>query len=319
MTSSEIPSVLLKIQAAVERIEMRAPFRPALGVVVGSGLGSLAAEALHASFIPYSEIPYFHGTTIEGVSGRLVFGHWHGVPTAFLQGRLHFYEGYPMEDVVFPTRVLCGLGIETLLLTNAAGGINSRFRPGDLMVIEDHINLLGDNPLKGRAIAQMGSRFPDLTEAYSKTLVDVLGDAAKKAGVLLHRGVYAAMVGPTFETPAEVRMLRALGADAVGMSTVPECIAANHLGVNVVGLSCITNLAAGLSPERLSHDRVIENSGSGLVHLSKLLELAVPSLVQLEQETHDSNQKQEVEKATTLTQSEQADRVQDQAAPSTPL
>jgi purine-nucleoside phosphorylase len=184
-----------------------------------------------------------------------------------------------MEDVVFPTRTVCGLGIQTLVLTNAAGGVNTRFRPGDLMIIEDHLNLMGDNPLKGPNIAQLGPRFPDLSEAYSKTCVEALRQSAKEIGIDIHAGIYAGLLGPTYETPAEIRMFRGLGADAVGMSTVPESIAANHLGVRVAGISCITNLAAGLSPQKLSHQEVIENGKIGADKLKRLLASAIPKLV----------------------------------------
>jgi purine-nucleoside phosphorylase len=209
----------------------------------------------------------------------MILGMFHGVPTVFLQGRFHLYEGYSMEEVVFPTRTVCGMGIQTLVLTNAAGGVNTRYRPGDLMLIEDHLNLMGDNPLKGPNLTQLGPRFPDLSEAYSKDCLEVMRKAAADAQVTVYGGVYAGLLGPTYETPAEIRMYRTLGADAVGMSTVPEAIAANHLGVRVAGISCITNLAAGLSPHKLSHQEVIDNSKMGASRMKKILDLAVPRLV----------------------------------------
>jgi purine-nucleoside phosphorylase len=210
----------------------------------------------------------------------MIIAKFQGIPTVFLQGRFHVYEGYPMEDVVLPTRVVCALGVETLVLTNAAGGVNTRFRPGDLMVIEDHINFMGDNPLKGPNLAELGPRFPDMTEAYDKRCVRVLQETAKEFNIPLHSGVYMGVLGPTYETPAEIRMFRTLGADSLGMSTVPEAIAANHLGVRVCGVSCITNLAAGLSPQKLTHTEVIENSRAGAEKLKKLLSHAIPKLVQ---------------------------------------
>jgi purine-nucleoside phosphorylase len=249
-----------------------------VGVVLGSGLGALTEAASDTLSIPYSEIPHFHGTSIEGHSGQLILGKINGIPTVFLKGRFHRYEGYPMDEVVFPTRVISALGIHTLILTNAAGGVNTRFRPGDLMLLEDHLNLMGDNPLMGPNMAELGPRFPDLTEAYSRTCLEIIEESAKELQLSITRGVYAGVLGPTYETPAEVRMLRILGADAVGMSTVPEAIAANHLGVRVAGVSCITNLAAGLSGRKLTHPEVLKNSQLATGKLCQLLEHAIPHL-----------------------------------------
>jgi purine-nucleoside phosphorylase len=275
------PNAYKKIQDSVTAIRKvaRTHGNPRIGVILGSGLGSLADQVQDPVVIPYTDIPHFHGTSVEGHAGRMILGTFQGIQAVFLQGRFHYYEGYPMEEVAFPTRVVCALGIETLLLTNAAGGVNTRFRPAELMVIEDHLNLMGDNPLKGPNIAELGPRFPDLSEAYFKEGVEVLKKAAAELGFPIHAGVYAGLLGPTYETPAEIRMLRTLGADAIGMSTVPETIAANHLGVRVAGVSCITNLAAGLSPQKLSHDEVIENSRIGATNLKRLLETAIPRLV----------------------------------------
>jgi purine-nucleoside phosphorylase len=272
--------VYQKIHEAVAAIQARTSIRPRVGVILGSGLGALAEQAADAIVIPYTDLPHFHGTSIEGHAGKMILGSFQGVPTVFLQGRFHVYEGYPMEEVVFPTRTLAGLGVETLVLTNAAGGVNTRFRPGDLMVIEDHLNLMGDNPLKGPNIAELGPRFPDLTEAYDRECIRVLTEAGADLQIPLHHGVYGGVLGPTYETPAEIRMLRTLGADAIGMSTVPETIAANHLGVRVAGISVITNLGAGLSPHKLTHQEVIDNSKLGSDKLRKLLERAIPRLVQ---------------------------------------
>ena len=272
--------VYQKIREAVAVIEAKSPIRPRVAVILGSGLGSLADQATDTTVIPYTDIPHFHGTSIEGHAGKMILGKFEGIPTVFLQGRFHVYEGYPMEDVVFPTRTLAGLGVETLVLTNAAGGVNTRYRPGDLMIIEDHLNLMGDNPLKGPNIAELGPRFPDLTEAYDRDCIQVLETAARELDIPVQRGVYGAVLGPTYETPAEIRMFRVLGADAVGMSTVPETIAANHLGVRVCGVSAITNLGAGLSPNKLTHHEVIENSKLGAEKLHRLLARAIPHLVQ---------------------------------------
>lgn len=272
-------SIYQKIREAVASIQARTSIVPEVGLILGSGLGSIAEQLSEAVVIPYQEIPHFHGTSIEGHAGRMMIGKFRGVPTVILQGRFHRYEGYPMEDVVFPTRTICGLGIQTLVLTNAAGGINTRFRPGDLMIIQDHINLMGDNPLLGPHLAQLGPRFPDLTEAYSKACVETLQASAAELEIPIHTGVYVGLLGPTYETPAEIRMLRTLGGDAVGMSTVPESIAANHLGVRVAGVSCITNLAAGLSPQKLSHQEVMDNSKLGVEKMTRLFEHAIPRLV----------------------------------------
>ena len=268
-----------KIREAVEAIQARTALVPEIGLILGSGLGAVAQDMQDTVTIPYTEIPHFHGTAVEGHAGQMIIGKFHGVPTVILQGRFHLYEGYAMEDVVFPTRTICGLGIKTLILTNAAGGINTRYRPGDLMIIEDHLNLMGDNPLKGPNLAELGPRFPDLSEAYTKTCIDTINTVAAELSIPLHHGVYAGLLGPTYETPAEVRMLRTLGADAVGMSTVPESIAANHLGVRVLGISGITNVAAGLSSQKLSHQEVIDNSKLSVEKLVRLLKVAIPRLV----------------------------------------
>lgn len=268
-----------KIRKAVNSVRIRCDLEPRVGLILGSGLGSIAEQLDDAVVIPYAEILGFHKTSIEGHAGRLYLGQFKGVPTVILQGRFHFYEGYSMEDVALPTRMACAMGIQALVLTNAAGGINTRFRPGDLMLIEDHLNLMGDNPLRGPNLAELGPRFPDLSEPYHRGFLKILKKCAAELSIHVHEGVYGGLLGPSYETPAEVRMLRALGADAVGMSTVPECIAANHMGVRVAGASCITNLAAGLSPRKLTHEEVIENSHQSATQLRKLLELAIPRLV----------------------------------------
>jgi purine-nucleoside phosphorylase len=271
-------TIYQNIREAVEMIQSRCSLKPEIGIVLGSGLGMVAELLDEAVVIPYGEIPHFHPTAIEGHIGQLLIGKLKGIPVAILQGRFHFYEGYAMEEVVFPCRTICALGVHTLILTNAAGGINTQFGAGDLMLIEDHLNLMGDNPLKGPNLSQLGPRFPDLSEAYSKACLEVMKSTAKELEMPIQKGIYGGLLGPTYETPAEVRMLRVLGADAVGMSTVPETIAANHLGVQVVGISCITNLAAGLSPHKLSHLEVIEISKKGGEKLCRLLAAAIPRL-----------------------------------------
>jgi purine-nucleoside phosphorylase len=277
-----------KIQEAVHAIRIRSSLTPEIGLVLGSGLGGIADLIKDPTFISYTDIPHFHGTSVEGHAGQMMLGKLQGVPLVCLMGRFHLYEGYPMDDVVFPTRTICGLGIHTLILTNAAGGVKSHFKPGDLMLMNDHLNLMGDNPLRGTHIAQLGPRFPDLSEAYSRVCIEVIEKTATELNIPIKKGVYAGLLGPTYETPAEVKMLHTLGADAVGMSTVPESIAANHLGVRVVGISCIANLAAGLTPEKLTHQEVITNSKLSAAKLSVLLEQVIPRLVHRPQDAGET-------------------------------
>jgi purine-nucleoside phosphorylase len=229
---------------------------PRVGVILGSGLGGLADGLADAVVIPYSELPHFPTSSVPGHAGRLVLGRADGEPVVAMQGRVHFYEGFSPSQVVFPARVLCALGIRALVVTNAAGGINPTFQRGDLMAITDHLNLAGWNPLVGTNDDRLGPRFPDMSAAYSPALRALLFESASRRGVPLQQGIYACFSGPSYETPAEIRMLRSLGADAVGMSTVPEVIAAAHMGVPVAGISCITNLAAGMGHTPLSHEEV---------------------------------------------------------------
>ncbi len=238
---------------------------PAAGVVLGSGLGDFAGRLSRPVTIAYEEIPYFPVSRVPGHPGRLVVGEVDGeagpVPVVAMEGRVHGYEGWSPEDVAFGARVLCTLGIRALLVTNAAGGVNPSFAPGDLVRITDHLNLSGQNPLAGENDERLGPRFPDLSDAYDPRLGAVLDATAEALGVSLRTGVYACMPGPSYETPAEVRMLRALGADLVGMSTVPEVIAARHMGVPVAGISVVTNYGAGLARRPLSHEEVAETAG----------------------------------------------------------
>ncbi len=250
-------SLLARLDEAATLVRSRTPLRPAVGVVLGSGLGAFADALEDAAVLPFGEIPHFPASTVDGHRGALVVGLCRGVPVAVMKGRVHFYEGYRLDEVVFPVRVLGRLGVRALVLTNAAGAINPAFAPGDLMVIEDHVNLLG-NPLLGRNEDALGPRFPDMSGAYDRRLRDALEAAGRAAGSRVHRGVYVAMTGPSYETPAEIRMARVLGADAVGMSTVPEVIAARHMGMRVAGLSCLTNMAAGVSDRALDHAEVLE-------------------------------------------------------------
>jgi purine-nucleoside phosphorylase len=252
-----VTAVLARLDEATHAVRARTALVPAVGLVLGSGLGAFADSLKDAATIPFTEIPHFPASTVVGHSGALVLGLCRGVPVAALKGRVHFYEGYRLDEVVFPVRVLGRLGVKTLVLTNAAGAVNTSFAPGDIMVLTDHINFLG-NPLLGPNEAALGSRFPDMSEAYDRGLRDTAEDACRAAGVRCHRGVYVAMTGPSFETPAEIRMARTLGADAVGMSTVPEVIAARHMGIRVAALSCLTNMAAGVTDRKLDHQEVLD-------------------------------------------------------------
>jgi len=252
-----VSDLLQRLDAAAALLRSRTPLRPAIGAILGSGLGAFADSLSEAVSIPYSEIPHFPTSTVVGHGGALVIGRCGGVEVAVMKGRVHFYEGYTLEQVVFPARVLGRFGVKTLLVTNAAGAVNTSFAPGDLMLIEDHINLLG-NPLLGPNEEALGERFIDMSEAYDRGLRDVAEAAIQASGARARRGVYLALTGPSFETPAEIRMFRTLGADAVGMSTVPEVIAVRHMGVRVVGLSCITNMAAGVLDQKLDHREVLE-------------------------------------------------------------
>ena len=228
--------------------------------------------------MPYADIPHFRKVSVAGHAGRLVLGQVGAVTVAVLQGRYHFYEGHDISDVVFPVRVLAKLGIKSLLLTNAAGGIGKGLQPGDLMVIRDHINMLGVNPLRGANDERLGPRFPDMSAVYDPEFQDLIAAAEKEIGLKAKKGVYLALSGPSYETPAEIRMLAALGADAVGMSTVPEAICARHMGLRVAGISCITNLAAGISAQPLSHQEVTETAERVKGDFIRLLGLVVPRM-----------------------------------------
>ena len=234
-------------------------FRPEIGIILGSGLGELADESCTYS-INYSDIPGFETSTVAGHKGKLVFAEINGKKVVMMQGRFHYYEGHAIQKVVFPVKVMKKLGVETLIVTNAAGGVNPNFRPSDLMIITDHINFMGTNPLIGKNDDDMGPRFPDMTEIYSSELVEFAEKIADSVGIDLQEGVYMALPGPSYETPAEVRMARIVGADAVGMSTVPEAIVASWAGMRVIGLSCICNSAAGISSSWLSHEDVIKSA-----------------------------------------------------------
>ncbi len=259
-------------------IESRITVRPRVALVLGSGLGAFADTVGNATVIPYTEIPGWPQPTAAGHAGRLVVGLVEGVPVAALAGRVHLYEGYTAQQVVYGIRALSLLGIEALVLTNAAGGINRDYKPGQLVLISDHINLLSQNPLTGPNDESLGPRFPDMSEAYSKKFRQVAKEAASAMGLDLPEGVYAAVPGPSYETPAEIQYLRAIGADLVGMSTVPETIAANHLKIGVLGISCVTNHAAGVIEQKLDHKEVLEVGERMKGTLIDLLRRTIPSL-----------------------------------------
>jgi len=264
-----------KIKAAAEYIRARVSLRPTIGLVLGSGLGDYADTLEDAVRISYSEIPNFPVPTIPGHSGALVIGKKCGREVVVLQGRIHYYEGLPQQEITLPIRVLAALGVKTVVLTNACGGVNLDFKPGDLMLISDHINYSGANPLIGPNMEEFGPRFPDMSDLYTASLRGQIKQKAQESGISLQEGVYAMYSGPNYETPAEIRMFRTLGADTVGMSTVPEAIVAGHCGMQVVGVSCVTNMAAGVLPVKLSHEEVTETANRVKQVFQKLIDLIV--------------------------------------------
>jgi purine-nucleoside phosphorylase len=247
-----------KMTEAAQAIKGKTTDKPEFGLILGSGLGELADEIENAVKIDYSEIPNFPVSTVEGHAGKLVIGQLHGKTVVAMQGRFHFYEGYSMQEVTFPVRVMKALGVETVIVTNACGGMNSDFAAGDLMIITDHINMTGANPLIGKNEADLGPRFPDMSRAYTPELVHHVEKVASDLEIKVQKGVYAGITGPTYMTPAELIMLRNLGADAIGMSTVPEVIVASHMSMKVIGISCITDMAIGEELEPLTHEQVVE-------------------------------------------------------------
>lgn len=247
---------------------------PEIGLILGSGLGDLAEEISNQIVIPYEEIPNFPVSTVVGHEGKLVYGDLEGKKVIALQGRFHYYEGYDLQTVTYPVRIFKELGVKTVFITNAAGGLNPAFSPGDLMIITDHLNITGENPLIGENIEKHGPRFVDMSETYSKRGQSLLKEAAAEMGVTLQEGVYTWFTGPTYETPAEIRYARAIGGDAVGMSTVPEAIVAKHAGLEVIGISCITNLAAGMQ-EKLNHEEVMVYSAKAKPTFKELLKRTI--------------------------------------------
>jgi purine-nucleoside phosphorylase len=250
-------SLYERAEHAARIVRARTKLEPRIAIVLGSGLGGFADEFDEAVGVPYEEIPGFARSTAQGHAGRLVIGKVDDVPVVAMQGRVHFYEGYSLEQVTFPIRTFKLLGIKTLILTNASGGINVQLSQGALMVISDHLNLMGDNPLRGPNDERFGPRFPDMSAVYAPELQEIVIEEARAIGTEVRRGIYGALSGPSYETPSEIHLLRNLGADAVGMSTVPEAIVARHMGLEVLGISCITNMAAGISDEPINHEEVM--------------------------------------------------------------
>ncbi|GAC43723.1 purine-nucleoside phosphorylase [Paenibacillus popilliae] len=267
------------IQEAASYIESRTSVRPEIGLTLGSGLGVLADLVENPVTIPYREIPHFPVYTVEGHAGNLLIGTIEGRAVVMMKGRFHMYEGYAPEVTAFPVRVMKAIGAEKLLVTNAAGGINTGYKPGDLMVISDHLNLTGSNPLIGANDSRLGVRFPDMSQAYSPRLRQLAKVTAEEQGFSLREGVYAGLLGPNYETPAEIRMLRTMGADAVGMSTVSEVIVASHAGLEVLGISCISNMAAGILDQPLSHHEVMETTEKVKDAFLKLVLALIPKML----------------------------------------
>lgn len=259
------------MQKTIEFIrEKTNDFKPEIAIILGSGLGELADEYCDYA-IPYNEIPDFIKSTVHGHKGRLVFAEIQGKKVVMMQGRNHFYEGHSMQEITYPIKVMKALGIKTLILTNAAGAVNEEYRAADLMLITDHINHMGSNPLIGPNDEKLGERFPDMTEVYKKSLIKIAEKCAKDLGIDIKKGVYWANSGPSYETPAEIKMIRKLGGDAVGMSTVPEAIVGNYCGLNILGISCITNAASSETSGKLSHEEVIEAANKAKIKFKSLI------------------------------------------------
>lgn len=266
-----------KVVDCYESIKERIPFSPRVALVLGSGLGNYADSMNVKAEISYSEIRDFPVSTVPGHAGKFIFGYVGEVPVVCMKGRVHYYEGYPISDVVLPARLMKRMGAQILFLTNASGGINTSFGAGDFMLIQDHISCFAPNPLIGQNVDEFGVRFPDMSTVYDRELQDKIRKAARDNGIDLKEGVYAKLTGPSFESPAEIRMLRTLGADAVGMSTVVEAIAANHMGMRICGISCVSNLAAGLSANPLTHEEVQEAADKAAPLFQKLITQSILS------------------------------------------
>lgn len=267
-----------KLLKCYECVREKTDFVPEVAIVLGSGLGDYAESIRVESELPYSEIEGFPVSTVPGHAGKFIFGYLEDIPVVCMKGRVHYYEGYPISDVVLPVRLMKLMGAKILFLTNAAGGVNTSFHAGDLMLIKDQISVFAPNPLIGENIEELGVRFPDMSHVYDEELQQVIRRAAKDNGIFLQEGVYTQLTGPSFESPAEIRMLRTLGCDAVGMSTVVEAIAANHMGMNICGISCICNLAAGMTANPLNHEEVQEAADKAAPNFKKLVTESVKGM-----------------------------------------
>ncbi len=274
-------AVYEKLLNCYECVRKKTDFVPKVAIVLGSGLGDYAEQIRVETEIPYSEIEGFPVSTVPGHAGKFIFGYIDEVPVVCMKGRVHFYEGYQVNDVVLPARLMKLLGAEILFLTNAAGGINNTFRPGDLMLIRDHVSIFAPNPLIGANIDELGVRFPDMSTVYDADLQDLIRTTAKENDIYLQEGIYVQLTGPSFESPAEIRMLRLMGCDAAGMSTVGEAIAANHMGMKICGISCISNLAAGMTANPLTHEEVQEAADMAAPRFKKLLTESVKKMGKL--------------------------------------
>ncbi len=267
--------MMKKLQTCLESIRSRTDFVPEVGVILGSGLGGFADEIDIEAVVNYSDIEGFPVSTVAGHKGRFVFGYVGEVPVVIMQGRVHYYEGYSMQDVVLPTRLMGLMGIKKLILTNASGGVNEQFKSGDLMIITDHIASAVPNPLIGENMEELGTRFPDMSEIYSRRIRRIIKESAEELHIPVQEGVYVQFTGPSFETPAEVRMARIWGGDAVGMSTACEAVAAKHMGLEICGISCVTNPAAGISKTPLNHEEVQENAAKAAVNFKRLIDQVI--------------------------------------------
>ena len=276
--ASRTPGEFERAGRAAEFIFSKTALRPKIALVLGSGLGALADEFSSATKIPYAKIPHFPQSTAIGHAGKLVIGKVGAIPVAGMQGRVHLYEGYSVKEVAFPIRVFARMGVKAVILTNAAGGIKREFVQGRLVVISDHINLQGVNPLSGPNEERFGARFPDMTSAYDRKFREMALGEGKRMGIGMDEGVYAALAGPNYETPAEIRYLREIGADLVGMSTVPEVIAARHSGIRVLGISCVTNAAAGILDQPLNHEEVLDTAERVKEQFIGLLKAVIPRI-----------------------------------------
>ena len=278
MPKDSAADLFTRAERAAAFVHSQTALRPQIGLVLGSGLGAFADELVGSTRIPYAKIPTFPHSTAVGHAGQLVIGKAGEVPVAVMQGRVHLYEGYSAGEVAFPVRVLGRMGVRALILTNAAGGINTEYGQGALVMIRDHINLQGQNPLTGANDERLGPRFPDMSYTYAKRYREIALEEAKQLSIPPREGVYVALLGPSYETPAEIRYLRAIGADLVGMSTVPEAIAARHMGMNVLAISCVTNMAAGVLDQPLNHEEVLETGRRVMGHFIGLIRAVLPRI-----------------------------------------